>query len=143
MTQIVGIGMDVVEIDRIRGVFARFPERFLRRVYTAEERRRVPLLRDPAPYLAGRWAVKESVFKVLGTGLAGGITWQDVAVLRAASGAPSVVLRGRALERAREIGVGQILVTITHGRDLAIAQALGIGGSGPSDPAAAPDPAEG
>ena len=82
---IVSIGIDLIEIARIRATLERYGERFLRRVYTAGERQRVGLLQDPAPYLAGRFAAKEAVLKVLGTGLSGGIRWQDVEIRRVVS----------------------------------------------------------
>ena len=102
-------------------------------MYTPEERQRLARLADPAPYLAGRWAAKEAVLKVLGTGLTGGITWKDIAVLREPTGAPRVALSGAARERARALGIGRILVSITHGRDLAVAQALGASLDGAGD----------
>ena len=125
--RIVSTGIDIVEIDRIRAAHERYRLRFELRVYTPAERTRIATLKDPAPYLAGRWAVKEAVLKVLGTGLTQGITWQDVEVLREPSGAPRVELGGRALERAGALGITRILVSITHGKDLAVAQALGVG----------------
>ncbi|MBI4583121.1 MAG: holo-ACP synthase [Planctomycetes bacterium] len=124
--RIISSGIDLIEISRIRSLYERYRERFVERVYTPEERRRLAALRDPAPYLAGRWAVKEAVLKVLGTGLSGGIGWQDINVLRDPAGAPIVQLQGKAGERARAIGIERILVSISHSRDLAIAQALGI-----------------
>src|SRR6185295_541263 len=107
-------GLDLVEISRIRDVYQRHGERFINRVYTPEERKRISALTDPAPYLAGRWAVKEAVLKVLGTGLTRGITWKDINVVREPSGAPKVLLSGAALEKARELRIGRILVSITH-----------------------------
>ena len=131
--EIIGTGIDLVEIDRIRAAYRRHPERFSERIYTPDERKRIPLLVDPAPYLAGRWAVKEAVLKALGTGLTGGITWKDINVVRDPSGAPRVRLAGAARNRARQLGIGRILVSITHGRDLAAAQALGVRGDGLND----------
>src|SRR5215831_5694878 len=101
--RLIGTGIDLVEIDRIRDTYQRHGERFVGRVYTAEERERIAKLADPAPYLAGRWAVKEAVLKVLGTGLTGGITWKDINVLRDPSGAPRVRLAGAARARARAL----------------------------------------
>jgi holo-[acyl-carrier protein] synthase len=125
--RIISIGTDIIEIPRIRDVYERHGRRFIDRVYTPDEQRRLAVLRDPAPYLAGRWAVKEAVLKVLGTGLTGGITWKDIDVRRDPSGAPRVELGGKARERAAALGVEQILVSISHGREIAIAQALGVG----------------
>lgn len=121
------IGLDIVEIDRIRAVHQRHGDRFVQRVYTPDEQERLARLRDPAPYLAGRWAVKEAVLKVLGTGLTRGIRWRDINVIRLDSGAPSVSLGGKARERADSLGLRRILVTISHGREIAIAQAVGLG----------------
>ena len=125
----VGLGTDIIEISRIREVFERYPRRFLERVYTPVERQRAAQLRDPTSFLAGRFAVKEAVLKMLGTGLRGGISWQDIHVLREATGAPRVLLGGRALSKARELSLGRILVSISHGREHAVAQVLGFVGS--------------
>lgn len=125
------VGIDIVEIARIRAAYVRHGERFVRRICTARERSRAAELEDPVAFLAGRFAAKESVLKVLRTGLAGGISWLDIHVDREASGAPSVRLSGKALERARALGIGRILVSISHGKDYAVAQALGL--EGPED----------
>jgi holo-[acyl-carrier protein] synthase len=131
--RIIGIGLDVVEIGRIRDLHLRHGPRFIERVYTEEERIRIGRFADPAPYLAGRWAVKEAVLKVLGTGLTGGVTWKDINVVRDPSGAPRVKLSGIARDRARELGIGRILTSITHGRDVAAAQAMGVSLEGVND----------
>jgi holo-[acyl-carrier protein] synthase len=125
----IGLGIDIVELERVRAVYQRHPERFVARICTAHERERARQLADPTAYLAGRFAAKECVLKVLGTGLTQGISWQHVHVIRQPSGAPAVYLSGRALERAGEIGLGRILVTISHGRDYAVAQAMGLRGN--------------
>ena len=126
--QLLGLGIDIIELDRVRKVFARHPLRFVERVLTPRERERARQLRDPTTYLAGRFAAKECILKVLGTGLSQGISWQQVHVIREPSGAPAVYLSGKALERARRMGLGRILVSISHGKDYAIAQALGVRG---------------
>jgi holo-[acyl-carrier protein] synthase len=108
-------------------MYHRFPERFVQRVYTEDEQQRLEKLKDPSHYLAGRWAVKEAVLKVLGTGLTGGIRWRDINCIRLPSGAPTVELEGKAAERAAALGIERILVTISHGREVAVANALALG----------------
>jgi holo-[acyl-carrier protein] synthase len=130
--EIIGLGIDLVELPRVRGLYERHGERFLDKVYTDAEKERARALRDPVPFLAGRFAAKEAILKALGSGLSGGIAWRDLCVAREPSGAPRVRLGGAALERARSLGLGKILLSISHGRDIAIAQALGVRG----DPAA-------
>jgi holo-[acyl-carrier protein] synthase len=125
---ILGLGLDVIELDRVRGVYQRHGSRFLERVYTAPERERAARLKDPAPFLAGRFAAKEAILKVLGTGLSQGLSWQHVVVLREPTGAPRVCLRGKALERAEKLGLGKILLTISHSKGLAVAHAMGVSG---------------
>ena len=123
-----GLGLDIVELERVRGIYARHGERFLGRVYAAPEQTRAREMRDPTSFLAGRFAAKEAILKVLGTGLSGGIRWLDVVIVREPSGAPRVYLCGKAFVRASALGLGRILLSISHGRDLAIAQALGFRG---------------
>ena len=84
---IVGVGVDVVEIPRLRKILARYGERFAQRVFTPEEREYCAAHTDPAPHYAVRFAAKEALFKALGTGWARGVTWQDVEVRRKAPGA--------------------------------------------------------
>ena len=130
MGSIAGIGVDVVEIDRIRRVAERRGRRFLERVFTPEERARAAELVDPAPFLAGRFAAKEAVLKVLGTGLAGGITWRDVAVIREPSGRPVDRLSGCGADRARDLGIVEVLVSISHAGGIAVAQDVGVTAAG-------------
>jgi holo-[acyl-carrier protein] synthase len=126
--QPVGLGIDIIELERVRGIYERYPERFLERVYTLPERERALKLRDPTSFLAGRFAAKEAVLKVLGTGLSGGISWQHIFVIREPSGAPKVFLISNAWARAKSLQLGLILVSISHGKEHAIAQALGFRG---------------
>jgi holo-[acyl-carrier protein] synthase len=123
-----GLGIDIIEIARVRSLYERHPDRFLDRVYTPAERARAQALKDPTPFLAGRVAAQEAILKVLGTGLTGGISWQHIHVVREPSGAPRVYLSENAFLQARDLGLGLILVSISHGRDHAVAQALGFRG---------------
>jgi len=121
---IVGIGIDLIEISRIRGVYERHPQRFVERILTPDEREYVLRHADPSARLAGRWAVKEAALKALGTGLSNGIRWQDVEVLPDERGKPILTLHGKASERAAAIGATIFHATITHASDLAMAQVI-------------------
>jgi holo-[acyl-carrier protein] synthase len=121
---IVGIGLDLIEVDRIRDVYLRHRDRFTHRILTEAERAYVLRYKDPGERLAGRWAAKEAALKALGTGLGNGIGWRDVEIHRSASGKPELVLHGRARALAAELGATVFHVTITHGNGLAMAQVI-------------------
>lgn len=110
------VGLDAVELERIEVSIARHGDRFLRRVYTPYEVDLAPAHAGRVAFFAGRFAAKEAVLKVLGTGWSGGIAFTDVEIRRVDGGAPEVRLGGLAAERARELGLAQILVSITHTR---------------------------
>jgi holo-[acyl-carrier protein] synthase len=124
---IVGIGIDAIEIDRIADTFKRYDSRFLDRIYTTGEIEYCTRQHDPAPSLAGRFAVKEATMKALGTGATQGVRWRDIEVVRRRGGAPILVLHGVAAGIAERLGSSSSLVTITHSRTLAIAQVLLLG----------------
>ncbi len=121
---IVGIGIDLIEVERIRRVYARHRERFARRILTDAEHVYVMRFSEPAERLSGRWAAKEAAFKALGTGLSGGIGWRDAEILPDARGKPQLILHGNALKRALELGVEIQHVTITHSETIAMAQVI-------------------
>lgn len=131
---IVGIGTDIVEIDRIRGLLERHGDAFLERCFTPEERNFAARFRDPAVRYAGRWAAKEAVVKVLGTGFVKGITFQDIEVLPLHTGEPVVSLCGQAATRAASRQIGSVLISISHAQQFATATAIGIQ-SGAESPA--------
>ena len=116
------LGIDIIKVDRIRAALDRFGERFSRRVLTDAERRYV---RDRPETFAGRWAAKEAVSKVLGLGVRG-IGWKDIEIQRLPTGQPAVRLHGRAEQRAEQLGMGRIAVSITHESDYAVAIAFGV-----------------
>jgi holo-[acyl-carrier protein] synthase len=116
------LGIDIIKVARIAETMARFGDRFSRRVLTTAERRYV---RDRPPTFAGRWAAKEAVSKVLGLGVRG-IGWRDIEVERLPTGQPAVKLHGRAAERATQLGMTRIAVSISHEADYAVAIAFGI-----------------
>ena len=110
-------GVDIIEIPRIKQVLDRYGQRFLKRVFTPDE---IAYCRGRAPNLAGRFAAKEAAMKALGTGVRG-VSWKDIEVVRAESGAPSVTLHGRAEERAVRLRLIDISVSISHSRGDAVA----------------------
>lgn len=116
------VGVDLIELDRIRQAVERHGERFLARVYTPEELARY---RDRLPELAARFAAKEAVSKALGVGLshmsAQGIGWQEVEVLPDALGKPEVCLSGRAQALADQQELRRWAISLSHGRDHAVA----------------------
>ena len=120
-----GIGTDIVEIERIRGMLDRHGDSFLRRCFTPAEIAFANRYKDPAVRYAGRWAAKEAVVKVLGTGFVKGITFQDIEVLPMHTGQPEIRLSGQAAERAAEQQIVSILITISHTQLYATATAIG------------------
>src|SRR5688572_3252334 len=116
------LGIDIIRVERIRATLARFGDRFSNRVLTPAEQRYV---RGRPETMAGRWAAKEAVSKVLGLGVRG-IGWRDIEIECMPTGAPSVRLHGRAAARAEQLGMGRIAVSITHEAEYAVAIAFGI-----------------
>ena len=100
---ILGIGTDLANIDRIAGTLARFGDRFRNRVFKPTELARAARRRDEAGTLAKRWAAKEACSKALGTGLAMGIAWKDMAVTNLPTGQPVMALTGWAARRLDEM----------------------------------------
>jgi len=116
------IGIDIIRVDRIANVLRRHPERFELRVLTAAERSDV---RGRPETMAGRWAAKEAVSKVLGLGVRG-IGWQEIEVERLPTGQPSVRLHDRAAARASQLGIQHVALSISHEREYAIAIAYAV-----------------
>ncbi len=111
---ITGIGIDVVQNDRIRQSIERFGDRFVNRIYTAAEIEYCKQSGTSEIHYAARFAAKEAAFKALGTGWAEGVTWKDVEVVRLASGKPELYLHGEALSRATSAGATRFHVSLTH-----------------------------
>jgi holo-[acyl-carrier protein] synthase len=114
-----GIGVDAVDIDRFRRALDRTPN-FRTRVFTADELNGLNGKNDDAPSLAARFAAREATMKVLGVGL-GAFDMRDVSIERQASGQPTLVVTGRALKLAREKGISQWHVSLSHTAQLAVA----------------------
>ncbi len=116
------VGVDIIELDRVRRAVERHGERFLDRIFTPEE---IARYRDRLPELAARFAAKEAVSKALGVGLnhisAHGVGWQEVEVLPDPFGKPMVYLSGRAHQLAEDQGLRKWAISLSHSRDHAIA----------------------
>lgn len=120
-----GVGLDVVEIDRMARILeGDAADRFLERVYTPEELAYCLGKARKVEHLAARLAAKEAVFKALGTGWSEGIGWKDVEVRHDQRGRPCVVLHGKALEIFGSSGGGEIFLSVSHTSRLAMAQAI-------------------
>lgn len=116
---IVGLGIDVIELDRIRRSLERFGDRFLARILTPFER---DSLRGDVPaFAAARFAAKEAASKALGTGFRRGVSFQSIEVVDLASGKPEIRFLGHARARFLALGARRAHVSLTHGRDTAAA----------------------
>jgi holo-[acyl-carrier protein] synthase len=125
---IVGLGTDMIEISRIERSLEQFGERFLKKIFTPGEisycqRKK----KNAAESFAARFAAKEAGAKALGTGISRGITWKEIEVRREPGGRPTLHLSGRARERAHQMGVARLSLSLTHSRDLAMAVVIAEG----------------
>ena len=114
-------GVDIVEIGRVQQVLERWGQRFLDRIFTEGEQ---AYCAGRAPNLAARFAAKEATMKALGTGVRG-VSWKDIEVVRQESGAPSLRLTGRALQRFQSLGLSHLALSLSHSRDNAVAMVVG------------------
>ena len=119
-------GIDMVDCRRLAAMIGRHRDRFLKRVFTAAELEYCQGKKRRIEHLAGRFAAKEAVLKVLGTGLREGMNWTDVEILNEPSGQPKVHLAGRCRQIAAGKGIASILVSISHIQTHAIASAIGV-----------------
>jgi holo-[acyl-carrier protein] synthase len=126
MANIIGLGLDATDIDRIADTIARYGDRFLHRIFTDGEVAYSQQRREPAIHLAGRFAAKEAAMKALGTGHSHGVLWRDVEVVRR-GGPPQLQFHGGAARRFAAMGGRSSLLTITHSDKLAMAQVLILG----------------
>ena len=121
---IVGSGVDLAEVARIRRAIERHGERFLARVFTAAERAYVERKRNRFERYAGRFAAKEAAMKAIGTGWKDGVRWQDFEVANLPSGKPTLRFSGRAAEVAARLGVRSVALSLSHTETLAIAEVI-------------------
>ena len=124
--RIFGIGIDVVEVERIASAIERHGEPFLAKLFTAAERTYCELQNKPALHYAARFAAKEAVSKALGTGIGGQAGWLDLEITRDPSGAPKLALQGSAADFANRNGITEIQISLTHAREYAAANAIAI-----------------
>ncbi len=125
--RIIGIGVDIVETARIEQSVARHGDRFLDRLFTADERRYCDAMSVPARCYAARFAAKEAVSKAFGTGIGADIEWLDIVVLRSPEGKPSIELRGAGRRLAERLGVSEVMLSMSHSDHYAVAQVVACG----------------
>jgi len=121
---IIGMGIDMEEVERVRGAIERQGERFLKRIYTDKERAYCEQFKDKYERYAGRFAAKEAAMKALGTGWSRGVRWVDIEVVRFPGRRPTLELRGEARNIAAKLGVKNIAISITHTPKQAWAQVI-------------------
>jgi holo-[acyl-carrier protein] synthase len=127
MAMILAHGVDLVHTPRIARMWHEHGELFLARIYTPAERTYCLEHRDSVPRLAGRFAAKEAVLKMLGTGWRGGLHWTDIETLPDPLGKPLVTLHGGCAKLAATLGITQVLLSISHAGEYALASAIGLG----------------
>ena len=118
---LVGTGIDLTDIPRIRKSIARFGNRFLDRIYTPREQAYCLRKRNAAESFAARFAAKEAAAKALGTGISYGVNWLEIEVTREPSGRPGLKFHGRAAQIAAALGVTNAALSLTHTGSLAMA----------------------
>jgi holo-[acyl-carrier protein] synthase len=125
--RIIGHGIDVVEVARVKAELESPSKQWAEKVYSKDEREQADRPPKNARYFAGRFAGKEAVAKALGTGFSGTVTWNGIEILRLPSGAPTVRLSGGALELAQILGVTGWVISISHCGGLSTASAIALG----------------
>ena len=122
---ILGTGIDLTALPRIKALLEKHEERFLARILTAEEQKALPHeAAHRVAYAAGRWAAKEAAVKALGTGFSAGIGFHDIEVVTLAGGRPELRLHGKAREAAEMLGVRAAHISLSHERDMACAMVI-------------------
>ena len=124
--EIVAHGIDLVDCPRIEQMIDRHGVRFINRVFTEAEQNYAESNRNKVEKLAGRFAAKEAILKLMGTGWRGKIAWTDIEVINNGSGQPQVTLDGEVKKIADKLGISQISISITHTANFAIASAVAL-----------------
>jgi holo-[acyl-carrier protein] synthase len=121
---ILGTGIDIAEVPRIRGAIERHGERFLKRIFTEGEIQYCESKANRVERYAARFAAKEAGMKAIGTGWNHGVRWRDLEVVRKPGGRPTLLLHGKAAEFAARLGATNIALSLTHTADQAMAQVI-------------------
>ena len=124
--EIVAHGIDLVDCPRIAEMAERHGERFINRVFTEAEQAYAKSTKNEIEKLAGRFAAKEAILKLIGTGWRGKIAWTDIEVVNNAMGQPEVALTGEVKDIAEKLGISHVSVSITHTANFAIASAVAL-----------------
>jgi holo-[acyl-carrier protein] synthase len=121
---ILGTGIDLIEVARIAASYEKFGERFVNRILLADELAYCLSHKNPAPFIAARFAAKEAISKAFGTGIGASLGWQDVEIRRKESGEPFVILRGKGKKLFASREAKQLLVSLSHTQSYAAATAI-------------------
>jgi holo-[acyl-carrier protein] synthase len=121
---ILGTGIDIIEVKRIAASYEKFGERFVNRILLPDEIAYCRSHKDPAPFLAARFAAKEAISKAFGTGIGAALSWQDMEIRRKESGEPYVVLHGKGEELFKARKAKRLLVSLSHTQNYAAVTAI-------------------
>ena len=124
--EIIAHGIDLVDCPRIEAMIERHGERFVQRIFTAAEQAYAESNKNKIEKLAGRFAAKEAILKLMGTGWRGKIAWTDIEIINNSSGQPEVTLDGEVEKIADKLGISHISISITHTANFAIASAVAL-----------------
>jgi len=121
-----GVGIDIIEVARIKAMMRKHPERFLERVFTPAEQAYCRRSRRHAEHFAARFAAKEAAMKALGTGLSAGIAWTDIEVGHDEGGRPMITLSGEAKKIAKRLRIRELQISLTHVKSVAVASVIAV-----------------
>ena len=121
---IVGTGIDIIEVGRVKASFERFGDRFLKRILRPGEISYCLSHKNPVPFLAGRFAAKEAISKAFGTGIGRELSWQDMEVGRKESGEPFVIVHEAGQKLLEQCGANKIHLSLSHTENYAVAMAI-------------------
>ena len=121
---ILGVGIDIIEVTRVAASYEKFGDRFVNRILFPDEIAYCRSHKNPAPFLAARFAAKEAISKAFGTGIGAALGWQDMEIRRKESGEPFVILHGKGKELFASRGAKQLLISLSHTQNYAAATAI-------------------